>query len=201
MSPSGPQLIIACLALAGSAATVASDEPVEDPAFEEPLLLTPLDARVDDVSPLSTSFKVEYPGLEMPSGFSSVYRVPGDPDRMMRVNGGLRAIFSQSVYQSSAFGSFPLIPASTIFQIGESAVLPEERPVSEKQTVESPDYEGMARAGFGYVPDASPRSDGPATESSQLPRFVTDADYRRRRLAEILRAHVDSDSPDPDASP
>ena len=194
MSPSGPQLIIACLALAGSADIVASDEPVDDPVLEEPLLLTPLDARVDDVSPLSTSFKVEYPGLETPSGFSSVYRVPGDPDRMMRVNGGLRAIFTQSVYQSTAFGSFPLIPASTVFQIGESAVVPEERPASEKGAVESPDYEGMARAGFGYVPDASPGSDGPATESAELPRFVTDADYRRRRLDEILRARFDSDS-------
>ena len=62
--------------------------------------LQPLDARVEDVSILSASLRVESAGLAKPSGFDAVYRVPGDSGKLMRVNGALFAVFDQSDHRA-----------------------------------------------------------------------------------------------------
>ena len=200
MRPFGRHFIITGLVLTGSLGAMASDDP-SDPTdlvsfvdLDEPELLTPLDPRVGDVSPLSQSLRVEYPGLEKPSAFSAVYRVPGDPSKMMRVNGGLRAIFTQSVYQPSAYGSFPMIPPSTVFQIGDPAVVPTVVRAPETEATEPLEFDGLTRAGFGYISESASESPDRATDSTELPRFISDADYRRRRLDQILRAHMKSGS-------
>ena len=183
-------LMITSLVLGPVLVASAGDEP---PVRSGDHLPTPLDPRVADVSPLGRSLRVESPGLEIPSGFSAVYRVPGDGGGMMRINGGLKAIFPQSVYQSTPYGSFPEIPAATIFQIGESyhrAAI--SSPSPEQLAGEEPvEYQGLTRAGYGYVP-ISTRNVSEARGSDRLPRFVRDADYRRSRLEQILRRRLDS---------
>ena len=158
--------------------------------------LKPLDARVEDVGVLSTSLRVESSGLGVPSGFDAVYRVPGDADKLMRVNGALFAVFDQSVYQTGAAGTTAVVPPSTVFHIG---VPPETvlAGVDSSRSGPSVPVESVRsdRIGFGTVPPATPDrvSEGrvPSSKSSDpLPRFVTDVEYRARRLAEILESHL-----------
>ena len=81
--------------------------------------LRPLDQRVEDTSPLSRSLRTIERGLSAPSGFNQVYRFPGQEDLYMRINGGVHAVFPQSVYSSGRNGPIPLIPAGTMFYIGQ----------------------------------------------------------------------------------
>ncbi len=81
--------------------------------------LTPVDERVGDVGgSLSTSLRQIDPGLAVPSGFEQVYRVPGHNDLLMRIEGGVMAVFPESVYSASANGSVPVVPPNTTFYIG-----------------------------------------------------------------------------------
>lgn len=80
--------------------------------------LEPVEQRVADVDPLGTSIRQIETGLRQPFGFEEVYRVPGDDEYFMRIDGGLYAVFPRSVYTNRRFGELPLIPANTVFSIG-----------------------------------------------------------------------------------
>ena len=81
--------------------------------------LVPVEQRVGDVGgPLSMSMRQLQPGLEVPNDFGSVYRVPGRPDLLMRIQGGLTAVFPESNYQSTRGGTMAVIPDNTTFYIG-----------------------------------------------------------------------------------
>lgn len=74
----------------------------------------PLEEGVADVSALGMSLRQLEPGLVMPMDFGDVYRVPGMPDMLMRIAGGMYAVFPQSVYSESG----AMIPPGTTFHIG-----------------------------------------------------------------------------------
>lgn len=80
--------------------------------------LTPVDQRIGDVGPLSTSQREISPGLAAPSGFDTVYRVPGRNDLLMRIDGGVVAVFPQSQYVRTENGVTTVIPPNTMFYIG-----------------------------------------------------------------------------------
>ena len=81
--------------------------------------LKPIDPSVGDVNPLSASFRDMRVDLRQPVGFDQVYRVPGREDLLMRSNGALRAVFAQSAYVNTASGPLAVIPAGTVFLIGD----------------------------------------------------------------------------------
>jgi hypothetical protein len=84
-----------------------------------PPLLRPIDASVEDINPLSASLRQIHSDLLQPSGFQHVYRVPGHDDLLMRVSGGVYAVFPESDYATNRDGrTVPQIPAGTIFYIG-----------------------------------------------------------------------------------
>lgn len=86
----------------------------------------PLDAAIEDVGPLSFSLRRVEGGLQQPSGFDQVYRLPNS-DRLARTNGALHAVFPRSLYASTQEGEVPLIPAGTTFYIGEPSEIRELR--------------------------------------------------------------------------
>src|SRR5205814_2404538 len=73
--------------------------------------LEPVDQAVEDINPLSMSLRHMQFDLRQPAGFEQVYAVPGHPDLLMRANGGLFAVFPQSVYAQGKSGLVPLVPA------------------------------------------------------------------------------------------
>ena len=81
---------------------------------------TVIDQRTADRNSLSTSSRVMQVDLS-PHGFERLYAVPGRDDLMMRTNGALYAVFSQSAYIKDPQKKGALkavVPAATIFYIG-----------------------------------------------------------------------------------
>lgn len=84
---------------------------------QAPQLVDPTSA---DRNSLSGSLRVMPVDLS-PHGFDRIYSVPGRDDLLMRSNGALYAVFSQSVYsRDPRKGNLrAMIPASTVFYIGK----------------------------------------------------------------------------------
>lgn len=84
---------------------------------QAPQLVDPTSA---DRNSLSGSLRVMPVDLS-PHGFDRIYSVPGRDDLLMRSNGALYAVFSQSVYtRDPRKGTVrAMIPASTVFYIGK----------------------------------------------------------------------------------
>jgi hypothetical protein len=108
-------MVVAAVAAALTAPAKAQE--VEPLTPVEPM--RPLEQVVADSNVLSTSLRVLEPGLDVPTGFEQVYNVPGREDLRMRVNGGLYAVFPESAYIVSGSVAVALIPAGTVFFIGE----------------------------------------------------------------------------------
>ena len=112
-----PQHHIVGFALAAMATVTVS--------AQVPLLLRPIDATVEDINPLSSSLREMHSDLRQPIGFQNVYHVPGRDDLLMRVNGGIYAVFPESEYTVNRKGkTVPVIPAGTVFYIGLPGKLP-----------------------------------------------------------------------------
>lgn len=99
---------------AGLDQTQSVSTPETDPQF-----LRPLDASIEDVSPIATSLRIDTRlSLQQPTGFSEVYAGPGGDD-LMRINGALYAVFPRSQYVfNEDQGLTPVIPQGTVFRIG-----------------------------------------------------------------------------------
>lgn len=188
--------MIACLALV----PLPSGHADEELRYQGLEGLKPLDARVEDVSILSASLRVESAGLAKPSGFDAVYRVPGDSGKLMRVNGALFAVFDQSVYQSYQGRSYVDVPPSTVFHIGPPLEGFRASRDDDQTSASSVAAEAThSRAGFGLVPPVSTRSHvgyadaRPITD--ELPKFVADRTYRTMRLAELVDRRINGPRP------
>jgi hypothetical protein len=85
-----------------------------------PRTLERIDPSYGDVSPLGESLRDVNMRVDLrtPFGFNDVYRVPGREDLLMRANGGMYAIFPQSVYVPSERGMAATVPPGTVFSIG-----------------------------------------------------------------------------------
>jgi len=159
--------------------------------------LEPVDQAIEDISVLSTSLRRVEPGLQQPNDFSRVYRLRGSRDRFMRVQGGLYAVFPESVYGATKEGQLrALIPHDTMFHIGPPPLLSAEPPSA------APRPEGLVRGRIDLKigphrepapPTARPsggfktRSTGPSSLRITLPAIVSDEDYRQRRVRSLLR--------------
>jgi len=107
----------------------------------EPMFLRPIEQGVGDVGPASVSLRLLEPGLQVPSGFHSVYESPID-DRLMRVNGALHALFPRSRYSSSKQGRMIDVPDGTVFSIGPPTrdSMPNPERVTAGETTMPPEW-------------------------------------------------------------
>ena len=126
--------------------------------------LKPLDQTVEDISPLSISLRHIERGLREPSAFDQVYRVPDRDDLLMRIEGGIYAVFPQSMYTQGENGTLPLIPAGTVFHIG---------------------YPDLER--FGQVEASTGRGEGRVGDDPYDGRINLRVDPRRGRQAGVRR--------------
>ncbi len=175
--------------------------------------LKPLDQRVEDISPLSRSLRSVERGLSAPTGFNQVYRFPGQEDLYMRVNGGIHAVFPQSAYSSGRNGPIPLIPAGTIFYIGQPdldrtgqadpSTPQDEGRIGEDRygrlnLREYPERSGQAKqrwtsrsattVPFTGVDMRQTREGSPIVNPSNPSTIVTDARYRENRIRELMQS-------------
>ncbi len=174
--------------------------------------LRAVEARTSDQGPLDASLRWVEPGLRLPAGYEQVYRL--SDGGLMRANGGLAATFAQSVYEATAWGDLPVIPASTVFVIG-GVPLGQERghgwllgvdpldpgavprrsaptatPDAARDPVATPGDRWL-RFGFGpgyRIPDrVDPEGHEGGVDTSGS-RFLRDPGYRAARLASRLAA-------------
>jgi hypothetical protein len=174
--------------------------------------LRAVEARTADRGPLDASLRRVEPGLQLPTAYEQVYQL--DRGGFMRANGGLAATFDQSVYQPTARGEMPLIPASTVFVIGgvplgnerghgwllgvdplDPAAVP--RPFAptatpdDAYTPSATPGDRWRRFGFGAGYRMTDRVDPEGHEGgvdTSGSRFLRDDDYRALRLADRLTA-------------
>ncbi|MBC24238.1 MAG: hypothetical protein CMJ32_10030 [Phycisphaerae bacterium] len=107
-----PRFMHFLLAILFFATAASAQESVFD---DRPIIY---DEGVSDVNTLSRSLRILPEGLDLSGGFRRVYQVPGRMDLLMRSNGGLHAIFNESVYMRSKNGIDVPVPPDTIFFIG-----------------------------------------------------------------------------------
>lgn len=177
--------------------------------------LSVVDQTVGDLGPLNLSLRKPEAGMAMPTGFQKVYRIESDSEtgsdgRLMRANGGLAAVFDQSVYLRTEQGILPDIPSSTTWVIGgiplggesghgmllpidplDMARLPRRRalpPVPVTQVAGShagfgPGARIPAAAGPGSGDDLVGQGDG------RIPsRFLHDRGYRASLMQKLLES-------------
>ena len=175
--------------------------------------LKPLDQTVEDTSPLSRSLRHVERGLRQPSAFEQVYRVPDRDDLLMRIEGGIYALFPQSMYTHGENGTLPVIPAGTVFHIGypdperfgqvDASTGQVERRVGDDpygrlnlrvnpRRVRQP---GVRRTALGTstVPFTGLGRQGPervpqTARQTIAPTIVTDAGYRVDRIRDLMQS-------------
>ena len=155
------------------------------PAFGQ---LQTVDQTIADISALAASLREIEPGLMRPNDFSNLYRLPDE--QLMRVQGGLYAVFPQSVYGTDKEGRLlTAVPPGTTFFIGP--------PPNESVPVAAVAGSFDRRLNLRIAPR---RVDGMPTARRQLaPRLtappppqdassiVVDPDYRADRVRALMR--------------
>lgn len=84
----------------------------------------PLDQGVSDRDELATSLREMPINLREDRNFEFLWSLPSNPDFLYRKDGGLTAVFPASEYALTKKGTMVLIPAGTIFYIGDPQVPP-----------------------------------------------------------------------------
>jgi hypothetical protein len=148
----------------------------------EPLHLIPVDAGTEDRGALSDSFRVQQADFREDRAFEKLYKVAGSKDVYVRKAGGLSALFHSSEYIQTPQGEVPIVPAGTVYYIGE--VPPElisqlsslQEPAVIPKTLVQPE---------DAVPRANPSTPKPRTLKQTIP-FLDDEAYRRKRLTSFV---------------
>jgi hypothetical protein len=162
--------------------------------------LEPIDQTIEDVSVLSMSLREIEPGLRQPNDFSRVFRIPGKQDMFMRQQGGLYAVFPESVYGVDKKGKLlAVVPNDTTFYIGRPPMLDAEA------TPGDPPADGLRQGRIDLRINPNRASTAQAAvppgryETSStgvsikpgaritLPAIVGDEEYRQRRVRGLMR--------------
>lgn len=177
---------------------------------------------IADVGPLSVSLRSLSVDLRQPSGFDSVYQLPGKDGKFMRVQGGLYAVFSRSLYKSTKQGKVATIPDGTVFYIGPPSFLrdeantPAEKPPATAQRQPIHRLEDRLTPPRAYQKSDSPpshptrlhrssgrsealatvqrQSNNSAQESleSEPPTIINDPSYRETRIHQLMKKAADA---------
>lgn len=172
--------------------------------------LKSVEANVGDLGPLSRSLRSLGADLRQPTNFDRVYRVPGQDDRFMRINGGLYAVFERSLYAPTRDGLVPLIPGGTVFYIGRPSFLRDVKPESVEEVNGMLDKRSHSnrldtRTGPKSAESDSAivlgpllhRSAGRDTAAKNLNQkvvvtIINDPDYRATRIRQLMKEAVKS---------
>jgi len=91
-----------------------------DQILGRPNALQAVEQGVEDINTLGASLRqLQLESSAAPMDFQRVYRVPGEPGKLMRGDGALIAVFPFSEYQSTKKGPLAVVPAATVFRIGQ----------------------------------------------------------------------------------
>jgi len=176
-------------------------------------LLKPIEQAVADIDLLSVSLRDLSVDLQQPTDFAKVYRVPGRADLLMRVNGGVYAVFPQSLYAETEEGAVALVPAGTVFYLGGAALsglgegeglrMPpadrtglrvDGRVVTKRIAGEDeggrPEVRRASGGGAGrgaWGPPAAATRFAGEERGEAGPAIAADAAYRSRRIGELMR--------------
>jgi hypothetical protein len=148
-----------------------------------PLELTPVDAGVEDTTPLSESLRLVPHDMRENQSFEQLFRVKGSPDVYVRRAGSLHAVFRDPLYVETFGTTVPLIPTGTIYCIGEvtQSVLDQlgviARGEHKREIENSPEQ---------VVENWNPIAPNISHTKSRSIRFLDDEGYRRRRLASFV---------------
>ncbi len=173
-------------------------------------------AGVEDVSPMAAGLEQVQLQSATPIGFEQVLVLQGVENRYARANGGLYALFPQSVYASPSGRGAPLVPPGTVFYLNpprEYAMnpLPTYEPspnaiappridtrIVEDGASPSPPRRGTTsrRAATDVVRDRRAPAiitpfTGPETEP---PAILSNETYRRSRIRELMSRAAESES-------
>lgn len=166
-----------------------------------------------DVSPLAWSLQYVQPSLQSPSGFDRVYRLRSPSDLyaraategglFARASGGITAVFPVSQYVQTPRGEQPVIPAGTIFVLGDPARLLAAPPrqqaplrlgdattyVGGTPATRAPQHQDLKADSLSPPPPRGLQPPSlPAVRPEALPRrsLWENEQYRRERLATRL---------------
>lgn len=78
----------------------------------------PIDPGYADVGPLQTSLRVLPQVMRHDTAFEHVYQSPINPNQLYRVAGGVYAVFNNSDYVATPYGTIAVYPADVRFSIG-----------------------------------------------------------------------------------
>lgn len=148
-----------------------------------PLELIPVDAGVEDATPLSESLRLEPYDMRENQSFEQLFRVEGSPDVYVRRAGSLHAVFRDPLYVETFGGAVPIIPAGTIYCIGEvtQSVLDQLGVIARGERTR--EIEDSSEQGVEKWNPIAPNISHPSSKSI---RFLDDEGYRRRRLASFV---------------
>jgi hypothetical protein len=152
-----------------------------------PVELIPVEAGVEDSGALSSSFRSAPLDLRQDQSFERLYKVAGQDGVYVRKSGGLYAVFKNSKYIDTKFGSFPVVPAGTVYSIGEipSLMLGQLSTLADTEDPET--LVNNAVQNSPAVPHNSPTMPSRFTPvQHDGVRFLKDEPYRRHKLALLV---------------
>ena len=152
-----------------------------------PVELIPVEAGVEDRGALSSSFRSATMDLRQDQSFERLYKVAGQDGVYVRKSGGLYAVFKNSTYIDTRFGSFPAVPAGTVYSIGEipSVMLGQLSTLADTEEPETLVNNAVQESPLVSNPLPSmPRRFAPVQHDGV--RFLRDEPYRRNKLALLV---------------
>lgn len=168
--------------------------------------LRPVDQRVAGVGLLSNDLRIIESGLDVPTSFEQVYQLPGSTDQLVRIQGGISAVYpkSQAHFSQTPFGVVPDFAPGTVFHIGPPPVEAGPQKISlqgefmrwntrienTRVTAQSILEPHPASEIAGDEEDAFEAAPGRTVEPPAMQR---DAAYRRQRIRELLEAARDAE--------
>jgi hypothetical protein len=146
---------------------------------DNPVELIPVDGGVADRGSLSDSLRSMPIDPRQNQSFEKLYKVVGSEEVYVRQSGGLRAVFKYPVYIDTETGAIPIVPAGTVYCIGEVT----QDVLRQLGVLVTPDIQLLKAQPTSAAGLYEPRR----TTASRAPRntiqFLDDESYRRQRLA------------------
>lgn len=113
----GAASLVCGMVLASSSSADAAQSASD--RFEAPRdLRRPIDQGLADRNPLGTSLRSLPQTIDAGRSFGRIYADPRRPGRYLRRQGGLSAVFPQSVYVGESADGIPIVPPGTVFELG-----------------------------------------------------------------------------------